>query len=316
MGHKALVPIVLGHNAFFGVDHLSASRGAAKAVSFADPDRILGMIETAREHGVQGMMMSTHDRAAPLCSVIKQKSDLAQDMIFYPLLPYIQKYVTRANEVGMANVVFESLKGSTLSERLSFLWKGTKGVVAKDVDSILGALMQLELTPFKGLRLGAVFLHDALTDLALALGLREIFEFYIEEIDRRYDSTGAFATKNLPTLIARFAEWGLPAPVVMTHFNKTGFSMNPSRELCEAAVENNDVHVMAMSTLASGYLTPAEAYEYLARFDNIESVVVGVSSPAHAAETFAELKKRKWGADASNASLAAEAVRAVEGARP
>ena len=299
--HEALVPIVLGHNAFFGVNHLSASRGAEVAASFADPNRIVAMISAAKEHGAQGMMMSTHERASPLCAVIRQNPDLASDMVFYPLLPYIQKYVTRSNEVGMANVVIESLKGSSLSERLSFIWKGTKGVIAKDVDSVLSALMQLELAPFKGLRLGAVFLHDALTDLALALGLREIFEFYIEEIGRRYDTTGAFATKNLPTLVERFAEWGLPTPVVLTHFNKLGFNMNPSQEACEAVAMKNDVHIMAMSTLASGYIRPAEAYGYLERFGCIESVVVGVSSAGHATETFAELKQRKWGVDTSKA---------------
>ena len=66
---------------------------------------------------------------------------------------------------------------------------------------------------------------DVFTDLALSLGLKEVFEFYQEEINKVYGASGAFATKNLPYLLERFSEWGLPSPVVMTHFNKNGFQM-------------------------------------------------------------------------------------------
>jgi hypothetical protein len=128
-----------------------------------------------------------------------------------------------------------------------------------------------------------------LTDLLLALGLRPVFEFYIEEIARSHGSQGAFATKNLPMLLERFAEWGLPKPVVMTHFNKVGYHMNPSVAACEEAARKHPVDIMAMGTLASGFLKPREAYEYLASVPNIKSVVVGVSSEAHIAETFSAI---------------------------
>src|SRR5262245_64704443 len=48
-------------------------------------------------------------------------------------------------------------------------------------------------------------LHDALpillTDLLLALKLRAVFEFYIDDIARSHKSQAAFATKNLPLLL-------------------------------------------------------------------------------------------------------------------
>ena len=44
-----LVPIVLGHNAFFGVDHLSAARGAERAAFFAEPRRILDVVSASVE---------------------------------------------------------------------------------------------------------------------------------------------------------------------------------------------------------------------------------------------------------------------------
>ena len=83
-----------------------------------------------------------------------------------------------------------------------------------------------------------------------------------------------------------FDEWGIEKPLIMASFNKAGFQMNPSREECERCLREHDVDVLAMSTLAAGYLKPKEAYEYLFSLPNIESVVVGVSTKEHAEETF------------------------------
>ena len=55
MTSTALVPIVMGHNAFFGVDHLSAARGAAKAAAFAAPARILEVVSAGFAHGAAGI---------------------------------------------------------------------------------------------------------------------------------------------------------------------------------------------------------------------------------------------------------------------
>ncbi len=63
--------------------------------------------------------------------------------------------------------------------------------------------------------------------------------------------------------------------------------MNPSREACEEVLRGCKYDVIAMSTLAAGYLKPEEAYEYLFKLPTIiRSVVVGVSSKKHAEETF------------------------------
>lgn len=285
-----LCPIMLGHNAFFGVDHLSAARGAERAASFADPRRIMATIEAARAEGAGGMMMSTHERAGPVAQLIASDARLAQDFAVYPLLPYAQKYVTRANEVGMVNVVLEMLQGSSVSDVLNLFVSGSKAFVSRDINSVLAALMQIELKPFVKLNVPAIFLHDAFTDLALAYGMQEVFEFYILEVEKSYGSVGAFTTKNLPTFLERFKEWGLPRPVVMTHMNKAGFHMNPDRASCERAAAAHDVSILAMGSLASGFLKPDEAYEYLGGVANIDGVVVGASSPGHIRETFGAIK--------------------------
>ena len=85
----------------------------------------------------------------------------------------------------------------------------------------------------------------------------------------------------------------ISSPVIMSPFNKVGYQMNSSKEICESTIRNNpEVKFIAMSTLAAGYLKPREAYDYLFNeVDNIAGVVVGVSSKEHAEETFMELQK-------------------------
>lgn len=303
MNSSLLSPITLGHNAFFGVDHLSAERGGERAAYFNDTRRVLEVIEAAHAHGASGMMMSTHERAVQICKLIAAQPALRDGLRIYPLLPYVQKYVTRANEVGMINVVLELLSGTSIIGKLNLIWQGSKAVVTNDVNSVLSALMRIELNMFRSLNTPAVFLHDGLTDLALALGMRDVFEFYLAEVPRVCGGLGAFATKNMPLLVERFSEWGLPKPVVMTHFNKAGFHMNPDRAACEAAATKYPVSILAMGSLASGFLKPEEAYTYLAGVRNIDGIVVGVSRLAHLEETFAEIRRQMFPAGASVAAI-------------
>jgi len=286
-----IAPIVLGHNAFFGVDHLSTQRGSEREAHFSDLSRVLAVVEAAHRAGAGGLMISTHERATPICDLIAQSPGLRDSLRVYPLLPYAQKYVTRSNEVGMVNVVLEMLSGTSLTDKLNLLWQGSKAALTKDVNAVLAAVMQIELKAFRRLNTHAVFLHDTLTDLALALGLRDVFEFYLEEIPRLIGARGAFTTKNLPHFLETFSQWGLPRPLVMTHFNRAGYHMNPDREACERAAAAHPVSVLAMGSLASGFLKPDEAYAYLASVRNIDGVVVGVSRQAHIDETFGAIKR-------------------------
>ena len=71
--------------------------------------------------------------------------------------------------------------------------------------------------------------------------------------------------------------------------------MNPSREECEQCLQKDGTKVLAMSTLAAGYLRPREAYEYLFSLPNINSVVVGASTREHLEETFKIIQEYRVG---------------------
>jgi hypothetical protein len=286
MTGERLDPIVLGHNSFFGVNHLSRQHGAEREAMFEDTTAIVRMMEVAAAQDVTAMMMSTHPRASAVANAVRGRSDLRDRWSFYPLLPYITKYVKQANEKGMVNIVLDQLKQAGWSQVIGILARGGLGALTKDYRHILSTMIGLELAPFQGLRLHTVFLHDVLTDLALALDIPEVLELHATEIKKRFGAQGGYATKNLPLLLERFQKYGFPPPVALVQINKMGFGMNPSKDAVEQALDRTDLQVMAMGTLASGYLKPAEAFPYVFARPAVRSVVVGVSTPSHAAETF------------------------------
>ena len=281
MNGLLLPRIVLGHNAFFGVDHLSMKRGADRAAHFSDVKNVVAIVNQAVISGAGGLMLSTHPKATAICKAIQSDPSLTSQLEIFPLLPYAQKYVTRANELGLVRVVTQTLAEASLRDKIGLGSDFLRTVFRLDPLDMVKALMGLELQIFKKLNLSTVFLHDAISDLLLAINMPQVFSLYESTLRKRFGTKYGVATKNLPLLIQRFREWDLELPVVLTHVNKVGFHMNPGRNECEAALQDPKLKVMAMGTLASGFLTPSEAYPYVNRFPSVKSIVVGVSSVEH-----------------------------------
>jgi len=253
---------------------------------------ILDIINLSFEFGVKGMMLSTHPRAKDILEDIRTEG-LAQDLNFYPLIPYVQEYVRKANLQGMLGLLNDILKSASIPKKFKIIFKGGIGFLQKDFIKLLGILIETELLPFKDFNVKAIFLHNVFTDLALGLNAKGIFDFYIDYIRNNYNAIPAFGTMNFARFIKKLNEWEIKSPLIMTSFNKLGFQMNPSKGECEQCLKEYDVDVLAMSTLAAGYLKPKEAYEYLFSLPNIKSVVVGVSTKEHARETFGIIKRHQ-----------------------
>jgi len=292
MNGAGIEPVLLGHNPFFGVDHLSRAAGNAKAARFADTTRVMEVLLGCHELGVRGMVLPSAPRAAELCRAIAGQPDLDREWQLYPLIPYLQKHVLGASEKGLVTRVMDTLPQASAWQKVSLLWQGGRGMLRRDVEQGLRLLIDVEMVGFNGRRLGAVFLHDALTDLALGLGVEAIFKVFRDHVGRKYGVPAGLATKNLPWLCARLAQMGWERPLVMAALNARGFRVNPSLAACEELLRGAaGVTVVAAGTLAGGALEPEVAYRYLAQFPAIRSVVVGVSSQAHVAETVGAIRR-------------------------
>ena len=286
MNGEPLPSLVLGHNQFFGIDHLSSRRGAERAIKFSNSDSILSLIHESYEAGARGLMLSTHQRSAAIGDLLRADRLLRENLQLFPLLPYAQKYVTRANEIGMVRAVTSTFLDTPIRDRLGLGLDFVRTVMGRDPINLVRALIRLELKIFKNLNTPVVFLHDAVSDLLLSLGIPEVFQEFQLTVKKHFNARPGIATKNLGLLRQKFSDWGLEFPVVLTHVNSVGYHVNPSIVDHERELRTGSLDVMAMGTLASGYLQPREAARYVRKFPCVKSVVVGVSSRTHIDQTF------------------------------
>ncbi len=285
-----LEKIIMGHNPFFGVDHLSQEEGNKKELKFEDKNLIADVLLYAKSLGVTGMMMSTHPRASTVVEIIKENPEL-RDIKIYPLLPYIAKYVRQANEKGLVNLFLDVVGQTSFSQKLSMMANSTKGILRKDLPSIARLLIDVEFLPFKGLNLGAIFVHDAITDLALGLGGEPMLEVFRDHVEEKYGVPAGFITKNVENFRNKVEARGWENYLVMASINKTGFYVNPSVEAAVNAINKPGMNFIAMSTLAGGALKPEEAYSFLGSIPGVKSVVVGMSKKEHILETVNSINK-------------------------
>ncbi|MDR0719299.1 MAG: hypothetical protein LBF78_06650 [Treponema sp.] len=148
-------------------------------------------------------------------------------------------------------------------------------------------LIDVEMKMYKDLPVKAIFLQNIITDLMLGYAVKEIFYEYCEYIRKKYKVLPGFITQNMPYLIQKLKQWGIPEVVICFSFNKIGYLMSPNIESYVETANNNNADVyqlMAMSTLASGAISAKEAYQFINQ-QNIQSVVFGASSRKHIEET-------------------------------
>jgi hypothetical protein len=283
--------IILGHNQFFGTDHMSTERGAERASFFSKIENVVHIIRFAYENGATGLMLSTHENTKLIVDELVKDEELKRNLNIYVLLPYMAKYVRMANERGMVDMIGDILGDATWKERLGIMSRGGMGVLKKDITGMLKTLIDIELLPFKKVNMKAVFLHNALSDMVAGLKLGDIAHFFSSHITEKYQVAPAFCTLNSPKLMNFLNDININNPVLMAPFNPIGFQMNPSKEEAENVLSKIPSQMIAMSTLAAGYVNPKEAYAYLSSLPNIKSVIVGASSQEHINESFKHINE-------------------------
>lgn len=277
--------ILLGHNPLFGVDHLSQESGNTKDQKFGNRSELEEVLRYAHSKGVKAMMMSTHPRAQIILDIIKNDPMLKDDFTVYPLLPYIVKYVRQSNEKGMFNVLKDLLVQAGGGKALSMMMTGIQSLIGGDLYKTIKILIDLEMLPFKEHKVGAIFMHDALVDLALGMDCDEAFDVFRDHIESNYGVPAGLITKNVPMLRERLDARGWDDYLVMAAFNQTGFYSNPSLEETSKEVQRPGMNFIPMSILAAGAIPPEEAFKFIGQYPQIESVVVGMSKKSHIDQT-------------------------------
>ena len=234
-------------------------------------------MRAAYERGIRSMMLHSHPRAETLCDHIRANPSQWNGFALYPTIPYAFKYVMALNENGFYPVLMDQIKKAGVGASLAMFMSGGLGLATKDYFKLISVLVDLEMQLFRGLNTPAVFLHNIVVDLVLALKIDGLLKFYADHVSEKHGARPAFGSLNLPLLVERLEAEGVEDALIMTSVNKVGFFMNPSREACEEILRDPHHDVMAMSILASGALPAQEAFEYAAQFPAVKSLLFGAS---------------------------------------
>jgi hypothetical protein len=282
--------VILGDNAFFGVNHRSRTEGDSLAKRFEDPREVARVCSAAKHHGAGGIMLSSHHRTPSILAALRERPEL-RDFRIYPNIPYLMKYVQRSTQAGIGGMMGDIFSTGPWHRRAATLARGGWAYLRKDFRKMIEVAVELELEPYRKHPVPAVFLHNGLADLALGLGWTEVFHIWDRLIRRKYRAIPGFGTLNQVKMSEALEAAGLAAPLIMAPFNMAGFHMNPSREVCEASLAGGRYTLLAMNVLVSGAADPEAAFRYLGSHPGVRHMVIGATSEAHLAQNELLLKK-------------------------
>lgn len=291
--------ILVGDNPFHGISHLSQER--ARARSNSSPEEAIkeaaDLVELCLENSANGFMFSVDETTLAILENLRERENPRKNDL-YAIVPYAYEYVRKATQYGGVGGLAKNLaKEMVFSSNIKVVALNLGGLLRFNLSSFLKTYVAYELSRIKPIlgknaELKTIMLHEIITDMALALGMEELFKSYIKFMEKTHIRPG-FETQNFAYLVEKFGQWGIDFSklTLTTSFNRVGFQMNPSKMECEEALKKaQGAEVIAMSILAAGYLKPLEAMDYLVNLEGLSGIVVGVSKPNHAIETFGLLK--------------------------
>lgn len=276
--------LILGHNQFLGISHISEDKARDRERKFSDIKNIYHIVEAAHDLGYKGMVIETHPRMLEFLNYYKENRTF--DLDFYLQVPYVQGYIQRANENGIGDLIFGIINQTGVIGASSIAFRSLINSVKSDYIATALNLLKLEVSPFSDITIKALLLHNVMTDMALSLNMNDPVSLYLDYVKDELDMEPGFITLNLPLLKTRFESWGLSPSYVMTPINPKGYDMNPSQTNVEQAIESFNTNIIAMNIFGGGAFSIGDVRRYLNRFKNINTCVIGASSKENLKESF------------------------------
>jgi len=277
--------LLVGDNPFQGVSHLSQERAMARGNEISNPEYAAELVRISLENGADGFMLSVSEMTL---SILRKLPERGDNLKLYAIVPAAYEFVRLASQLGTLGLIGHLAREIVISRNLKAVVNGIKGVIRHDPEILLRAYLLYEISRVKRAggkaNLYSLMLHEIVTDMALALNLDWLFRSYVDFLLKLKIKPG-FETRNFAYLTAKFKEWGLELSkiAIAAPFNKISFQMSPSREGCEEALTGTpETEVIAINVLASGYLKPSEAIEYIRSLSQLKGIAIGVSKEKHA----------------------------------
>ena len=93
--------LIIGHNQFIGISHISEERGIDLQRKFFDTLSIYKIVESAADLGYKNMIIETHPKMLEFLNYYIENRTF--DMDFYLQVPNIQGYIHKMNEKGFSD---------------------------------------------------------------------------------------------------------------------------------------------------------------------------------------------------------------------
>jgi hypothetical protein len=276
------VELILGHNQFIGVSHISEERGRERDKKFSKVDNIYRVVEAASAVGFKNMMIETHPRMLDFLQYYERNKTF--DMNFYLQVPYVQAFVQTINQRGMRGFLSEMIGRAGVAGTSSLALKSAFNLLKKDYLAIALSYFKVEIAPFSEFSVKALILHNTITDLLMALEVSSAFSAFDQYVNDVLKLDFGLATWNFSLTKRNLERWDLRPAFLMTPVNVKGFDMNPTKDEIEAGLREYEGTVFAMNVLGGGAYSLPEAASYVKSFDAIKRCVVGASSRDHLKE--------------------------------
>jgi hypothetical protein len=277
--------LILGHNQFLGISHISEDKARDRERKFSDVKNIYHIVEAAHDLGYKGMVIETHPRMLEFLNYYKENRTF--DLDFYLQVPYVQGYIQRANENGIGDLILGIINQTGVISAGSIAIRSLIDSVKSDYISMALNLLKLEVSPFSDIKIKALLLHNVMTDLLLSFQMEDDpIKRYFNYVKDELDMVPGFITLNFPLLKSRFERLSLSPSLVMTPINPKGYDMNPSQIEVEKAIKSFNGNIIAMNIFGGGAFSIIEVRDYINQLTNINCCVIGASSSEHLQNSF------------------------------
>jgi hypothetical protein len=274
--------LILGHNQFIGISHISEDRSREREKKFSKIENIYNVAENASELGYKGMIIETHPRMIEFFNYYQKNQTF--DMDFYLQVPYVVGYVKKMNEKGITGLLSDLMGQTGFIGAGGFALKGASNFLKRDYMALAMSILKLEVSPFDDVNIKSLLLHNVFTDLLLSLKIEDAFIKYESYVKDELGIDPGLITLNFPMLKNSLDSWNIKPKYVMTPLNPSGYDMNPTKEDVEESIMNYNGNVIAMNVLGGGAFSVKQSHSYIKSFDKINQCVIGASSEAHLRE--------------------------------
>jgi hypothetical protein len=236
---------ILSGRVLTGQAAVSRADNLAALARYGSAESVRNYVWNACDSGWEAMLVQLDERVV---GGLRLAQRLGAPMQVIPLLPNVASIVREMTEYGLIGAGLRRVLrvGPMGLARVGMaLAPSAHKVLAGDFAARLSVLLGLEMGEFARFSPPAVFLHNQMTDLALSLGNRALFETYAAFIRGKFGAEPGLLTSNFPVLTRSLEAWGIDISLIAAPVNREGFLMPGGTQPTLDALSSGRWHVVA-----------------------------------------------------------------------